>query len=240
MQARAKYLGLTLQLCCACASKEHEHAIDEVLEDAGTHDAVVDDGELDTPVDLDAGAPSDAPTPQPALDASSRDVVVAEASTHDATTLDGSPLEAGAQDACAGDACVAAACSLDQPCSAPDALCIQGLCQVDPAAPAAGWQRSSWSGRAGVVRMDDTTFWCTPALRQASDQGAAQVRGELHQVALQGPRSEAVTAPHASVRVRAQCFADAQQTGASSLVTSTWSADAEQDRTALTCPPERP
>jgi Domain of unknown function (DUF4185) len=119
--------------------------------------------------------------------------------------------------------------------------CVESVCEAGPEAPPATWSHSAWSGRVGVVGEDDTTLWCTTAVLAAGYEGAAAaVDGQLDRVALDGARQAGVGTPQVAQRVSLRCFADAARSGPSTLVTSAWSVDDQQDRVRAQCPDSHP
>lgn len=110
---------------------------------------------------------------------------------------------------------------------------------VSAAAQPARADTSSWSGRVGTVGLDDKTTWCTPSLK--SSGGRAYAESVLSLVSLDGTVVSPVTNLLAQQRVKLQCFANANLTGASTTVTSAWSTDGAGDivQTAL-CPAAQP
>lgn len=154
---------------------------------------------------------------------------------------DGDSGDEGPRDACTGQGCGSSTgeCDDDRPCVAADTLCVDHVCAVDPQAPPEGWRRSTWSGRVGLVGDDDTTLWCTPALRN-DDNTPTSALSQLDRVALDGTQQRATTAGFAAQRVQLRCFADAEKTGPATLVTSAWSLDAKQDSVSVRCPVAQP
>jgi hypothetical protein len=160
----------------------------------------------------------------------------------------GEPLDAAAasdaqRDACAGERCLPSeSCDEDHPCFAPDTVCSERACKADPAAPAAAWQRSAWSGRAGLVHDDDATIWCTPEIASGAIDAShpAGVRSELQRSLLDGTVQHEFVSNLTAQRVRFQCFADATLSGTSTMVTSAWSSDSDKDIVRARCPRERP
>lgn len=176
----------------------------------------------------------------------------------DASNLGGRPADAGppsdaAQDAAAdagrhagGDACASGSCDPDsecdddRPCETAEAVCIAGACAIDPEPPGTSWTRSIFAGRAGRVGDDDRTLWCVPAIELPDDGGPARVTSMFQMTALDGKRSDGAMAPEAAQRVRFQCFGDAERRGPSTVVTSPWSDDGQDDRVVARCPEARP
>lgn len=111
--------------------------------------------------------------------------------------------------------------------------CVIGLAQHARA------DTSSWSGRVGTVGLDDKTTWCMPAIKTSG--GRAYAESNFRLVSLDGTVLSPVTNIFGQQRVKLQCFANANLSGASTTVTSAWSTDGAGDivQTAL-CPAAQP
>ncbi|HMI92617.1 MAG TPA: DUF4185 domain-containing protein [Polyangiales bacterium] len=159
----------------------------------------------------------------------------------DARPLDDAMTIAPEPDACPAAGCVPfAQCDDERPCSAPDTICLEGICAVDPEAPGSDRPPTTWSSRVGRVGSDDRTLWCTPAIDPATASEPARVTSDLQLVSLDGALEDGVTASEVAQRVRVQCFEHADLSGPSTTVTGSWSIDEQGDRSAARCPMARP
>jgi len=231
------HLSLILSFGCEPSEPRPESAAGGAGVDAATSSQVSTSPKDATPATPGTASKDASPVP----DTSSPKVDAGPTRAVDSGDRDGGAE--GPRDACSGQGCASAsgACDDDLPCATADTVCVDHVCTSDPSAPPAGWRRSTWSGRVGVVGDDDTTLWCTPALRTTDNEKTpASVLSQLDRVALDGTQQQATTASFAAQRVQLRCFADAAKTGPATVVTSAWSLDAKQDSVGVRCPAAQP